>query len=496
MTPSDQPFALPDGVPAAPSAPDVRRRRQAAGLNAVTAVLLAGALAVLVNLLGSSLYLRGSVSAHLYGELTERTRHVLSQTEGDLQLIAFFEKGHALAAPVRALLQEFAEASRTLPNLRIRTRIVDPNRDVAVAADLARRYSAEPNSLIILTSTHHRILTPEELVVTQAPGSEELGLADFAGESAVASAIWNATRAGHPVVCFLTGDGEHDPFDYDRLNGYSSIGRLLRRDRYEVRSIPLEQGTSVPEDCSLLVIAGPRTNLGGHVVEQVNTYLSTGGRVLLLLDNVADPALQGLLKEWGIQAFQADNGPGLGGSNIKAGQLHGTHPITRMLGRLEVTFEAPCRLEVLPDAARPGHADKPHATVLLSAVSRVPGTDPVGGPLPGMAMAVASERGLRGEDEHSYLARIVVVGDAQFGSNAMVDGGLDGNRDFFLSTVHWLTEQEVLIGRMPVTFRILRAGISPGAWPRTILLVVVLWPASFWTIGLVLTHRRRRCGWL
>lgn len=491
------PVPRPDpspAIPASASAGDCRRRRRAAGWNAAAATLLAAILALLVNVIGLRLYGRMPISPHLYGELTERTLQVLRHTEGDLQLIAFFEAGHPLAAPVRALLQEFSEASRSLPNLRIRVRIVDPNRDVAVASDLAHRFAVERNRLIVLTRTHHRILTPEDLVVTHATDSSEMTLADFAGEAAVSAAIWNTIRTGRPAVCFLAGNGEHDPLDFDRLNGYSSIARHLRRSWYDVRRLELSPTTPIPEDCALLVAAGPRTSLPVQTLERIATYLSTGGRMFLLLDNATDPGLRDLLRDWGIELLPPARTPDNGNSNIRTGHSLRPHPVTRGLTRAEVTFESPCRFTVTGEALQPEHADKPQAVPLLGAsaeLRRMAAAPDLKKPPLQTALAVASERGARSGAERTYLARMVAVGDAQFAANAIIDGGLNANRDFFLSAVHWLTEQEALIGRTPVTYRILRSGISPGAWWMTALRVAVLWPLALWFVGLALTYSRR-----
>jgi hypothetical protein len=462
-------------------------------LNAVFATLLATALAILVNVGGARLYVRWPVARHLYGALSDRTLQLLRNTEGDIQLIAFFEHRHPLAPPVRALLQEFSEAARTIPNLRVRTVSIDPNRDVVEAGEVARAFAAPPNSLVVRARNNFRLLETADLLGSASGVQLEEGVRDFMGEAAVASAIWNATRAYRPVVYFLTGNGEHDPFEYDTLTGYSTAARYLQQDGFALRSLSLSNGTGIPDDCALLVVAGPRTEIGHHAAELVGTYLTTGGRLLLLLDSVADAGLRGILEEWGIRAFGPLRRPGAH-SGIETSDNYGDHPVTHGLSRVETVFQTPCRFAIRPEAMNVGHADKPRASPLVS-LGPVPATvtepDAAAEEAAATALAVAAERGVKGAQEGASLARLVVVGDAQFAANAALNGGYDGNRDFFLSAVDWLTEQEVLIGRMPVTFRVLRSGIPADGWWRAAFLVVFLWPGSVWLIGMVLTYRRR-----
>ncbi len=462
-------------------------------VNGVLCALLACLWVVLLNLAGAKLYVRAPVAEHLHGELSERTVQVMRQTEGDLRLIAFFERRHPLEAPVQALLHEFVEAARGMPNLRIRATSVDPNRDVAVAADLFRRFSAPPNSLLVATPRSHLLVMPEELVAVSSRDAAELGVADFIGEAAVTTALWNLTRAARPVVYFLTGNGEHDPFEYDRYSGYSTVSRHLRQDRYEVRTLDLSETGSVPDDCAVLVLAGPRSSLGPLVVEQINTYLSTGGRMLLLLDHVADAGLNRLLETWGLSIVAPTQERSHLPELVRA-RTHDGHPITRGLARADLAVEGPCRLRAEADVLNAGHAHRPHVTVLARlapAHGLDVGEDASNGRLRA-SIAVAAERGTRNGEEFTRLSRLVVVGDAQFAANAMTDGGYHANRDFFLAIIHWLAEQDVLIGRTPVTFRILRAGIAPQAWPRTVLLVAVAWPGAVVLAGWLWTARRRQ----
>jgi len=472
---------------------NIVRRRRFAGANSIVASLLAAALVVVINMGSARLYLRLPVASHLHGTLSNRTQQLLRHTDGDIRLTSFFAQRHPLSQPVRALLQEFVEATRTIPNLRIRTASVDPIRDVVEAGEIARKYAAPPNSLIISTESNHRVLTEEDLLSNPDIFDEsEVAGHDFTGEAALASAIWNATRARKPVIYFLTGNGEHDPLDYDPLTGYSTAARYLQQDGFELRQLTLGEGIPVPDDCAILIVAGPRAEIGRAAAGQIDLYMTTGGRMLLMLDSLDDPNLRRMVENWGVRGYAPLARPGAR-IGMEASNIYGDHPIARGLARIELVLQAPCRFAILPEAADAGHADKPHATplVFMEASSRARSEHENDQESQARILAVAAERGLAGAEEGASLARIVIVGDAQFAANSTLNGGYDGNRDFFMSVIDWLSEQEMLIGRMPVTFRVLRAGIPGNSWRHMGLLVVVFWPGTVWLTGMVLTYRRR-----
>src|SRR4029077_19536495 len=75
-----------------------------------------------------------------------------------------------------------------------------------------------------------------------------------------------------------------------------------------LEKLVLGQQPAVPADADVVIIAGPKTDFLAPEIDLLKAYLGKGGKVLVLLDPVlkADQpqpaALQGLLKDWGIEA--------------------------------------------------------------------------------------------------------------------------------------------------------------------------------------------------
>jgi hypothetical protein len=93
--------------------------------------------------------------------------------------------------------------------------------------------------------------------------------------------------------------------------------------------------------------------------------------------------------------------------------------------------------------------------------------------------------------------RLLVVGDADFASDAYLD--LLGNRDLALNAVAWATGEETLAGlrpkRMPEIMRPLSPLVLTERQARAILVgVTIVEPGLVLIAGLVLVGLRRRRG--
>src|SRR4030095_15002711 len=113
-------------------------------------------------------------------------------------------------------------------------------------------------------------------------------------------------------VYFLSGHGEKDPASSER-RGYSGIGDALKRDNYQFDKLVLAQTNEIPSDATMIVVAGPRTDILEQEQPILEEYLSKKtGKLLVMLDPPDNfkqptpmPRLRGLLKEWAIDAIES-----------------------------------------------------------------------------------------------------------------------------------------------------------------------------------------------
>ncbi|HXW07977.1 MAG TPA: Gldg family protein [Vicinamibacterales bacterium] len=321
-------------------------------------------------------------------------------------------------------------------------------------------------------------------------------------------------------VYFVQGHGERDTSGSDGP-GYGAISRELGSDNFTTESLVLLQ-QDVPADASVLVIAGPKSDLLPQEVDKLRGYLAKGGKLLALIDPPQSAGaaplsnLVGLLKEWSIDV----------GTNAvldPMSQLRNTdpsvpvaappypsHPITntfRLLtaypyarsvrpvdgatgSKVPTSFvqsgpnswaESDLTLLTTRGEARPefdkGDVQGPVSlAVALSA--------PVEGATPPPADQAADAPG-----QNKPETRIVVVGDSDFAANNSV--GVIGNRDMFLNIVNWLAQQENLIAVRPRDPEDRRITLSAGQDRLIFWFTVLIIPGLILLAGVQTWWRRR-----
>lgn len=493
-----------------------RGRQFATGLNVCISVSLAGLVLLMVNYLAYRYYLRWDLSWRGYYGLSDKTKGLLSSLDTDVDIIAFFQKHHKFFGDVKNLLKEYEYEAAKIKSLNLEIDFVDPDRDLARAKELARKYDVRTPNVIVFESASRRkyveakdIVDYERLIdyerlLSGRPAIEEK--VAFVGEQVFSSAIQNITQAAKPTVYFLEGHGEHDINDYSSQSGYSSLARIMRRDNMEVKSLLLAEYRCIPEDCSALVIAGPDRKLSRVEVDFLSKYLDRNGRVFLLIDPAVTTGLDSLLEDWGVKLEEdvvVDPHRTLTGRELFVTQ-YGEHPITRNLNRVTTVFYMPRSIEpVQVQGASPDTpADKPRVFTLASNTSggwaekdlhQRPAKFDAGVDRPGpVSVAVAVEKGPVSEIEVEIKpTRMVVVGDSSFVSNGGLRGGVGGSLDFFMSAMNWLLEREALMAIAPKVPGKLRLDMNRDQMRTLFLIIVVAVPAAVAFIGLTVWLKRR-----
>ncbi|HCE04068.1 MAG TPA: hypothetical protein DEQ98_12610, partial [Acidobacteria bacterium] len=341
---------------------------------------------------------------------------------------------------------------------------------------------------------------------------------------------------GEPLtVYFLDGHGERDLTDPER-NGYSTVSNALAQDNYQVNPLVLAQRTTVPEDATVVVVAGPQTDLLPGEVDALGAYMDRGGKLLVLIDpppNGDAPTPVGLLRLIGDWGFEAGTDVVVDGSGM--GQLFGAdasvpiaadypfHPITEQFnlltayplarsinasavpvpGRIPQSFIetspqswAEVNLDELTGGAvelNEDVGDRPGPITIGMALS-VPGPNPASSSeaaAPEVDGADAENQEDPGSDESSNPpeSRLAVIGDSDFATNGIV--GIQGNRDLFLNTISWLAQQENLIAIRPREPDDRRLTLTADQQWRVSLLLLLFIPAAALSAGVYTWWRRR-----
>ena len=281
----------------------------------------------------------------------------------------------------------------------------------------------------------------------------------FASETEILKGVLRLLNPGSNVIYFLTGHGERDI----EQAGETSMTRAkatLESKNYTVKTLNLLAENQIPEDASLIVIAGPLQPVSEDEVALLKEYLSKGGSLLVMEDPTAltefgddsDPLAEMLAQDWGI-AFNNDividlNSPQP--TTAAAAYYDSSHPVTVNMNNL-VAFFPFTRSFTLAGSTEDvtltplvqtnerswGETD---FTSLTQGGSEV-GMDPneAQGPL---TLAVAGENPTSG-------GRVLSFGTSNFAVDQIFDAY--GNGDMFVNSVDWAAEQENLANITPKT---------------------------------------------
>ncbi len=342
-------------------------------------------------------------------------------------------------------------------------------------------------------------------------------------EQAITNGIKKVVEGKAKKIYFVQGHGEHDTTGSDQ-RGYSGIASALKDDNFDVATLTLAQEGKVPDDATVVVIAGPARDYLGPELEALRAYLKRGGKLLMTLDppEKADaPPLTGLLdlaKEWGFDV--GDNvvvdASGMG-QLIRAGPetpiampAPTSHPIT---DHFELMTAFPLTRSVTPvSGGVNGHvpqtllqtsprswAETDLKTMYASGRAEPnPDKGDVAGPVPiAGAVSAAADAAPAPAAEGTGPAptaakpetRMVVVGDSDFASNGAL--GITGNRDLYLNMTNWLALQENLIAIRPREAQDRRVTLTQDQMQRIFYLTVYMIPGLLILNGLRVWWRRR-----
>lgn len=465
------------------------RRQARYGALSASSVLIVFGILVAVNYIGRQENVRWDLTEAQQFSLSDQSRTVLQNLDGPLTLMVFAQDTDFQS--FEDLLQGYDYESE-----QVTVEYVDPDRRPTVA----QQYEVDQYGTILISYQGR-----SERVVSRT-------------EQDITNAIIKVVSGEARTVYFTQGHGEKSLESPDR-EGYGSVAEALRRENYAVETLVLAQEGRVPENASVVVVAGPRADFFEPEVEALEAYLETAGKLLLLIDppETADsPPLTNLLAL--ARAWNIDLGTDVVVDASGMGRLIGTdasvpvaanypaHPITEGFGFLTAY---PLARSTRPiDGGTEGRmaqsfiessprswAETDLAGLLSSGEVNL---DEAAGDTPGpvsMGAAVSfrrpSETGAAPPDPGAPApeTRVAVIGDSDFPSNAAL--GIQGNRDMFLNTLGWLSQQENLISIRPKEPSDRRITLTATQQNNILWLSLVIIPAIVFGTGVYSWWRRR-----
>jgi ABC-type uncharacterized transport system involved in gliding motility auxiliary subunit len=292
-------------------------------------------------------------------------------------------------------------------------------------------------------------------------------------EEALTNALIRLTASVEHTICSTEGHGEIDPDDDMNPASISTLVTKLEQQNYTFQRLNLARTGAVPPDCSLLMIADPRSNFTPAELETLDAHVTNGGETLVLLDPGHAPNLAIHLANYGIDVGEnmvLENHPKfqlMGGDAsylvVSVDQMT-DHPITRpiqgmLLLRVARTVQA---LRPPMDGFDVGElfltSEHAYAETRIDGTA-MPAQDPED-PAGRMGLAVASV--------HENGGRMVVFGDSDFASNELLDQA--SNYDLLPNAVAWLADETRQVS--------IRPAVLSGGFTMSTMQGIVLWILS------------------
>lgn len=466
------------------------KRQARYGTISVVGILVALGIVVAINYLGTRQSKRWDLTENQAFSLSEQSIKVLQGLDAPVQISVYDQQLNF--DNFRARLDVYRYESD-----KVNVEYVDIDRNPA----RAKQAEVQQTGTILITYKDRvqRVTSSEEQDITNA--------------------LIKVVTGKEKKVYFSQGHGERDTAGSDRL-GYSTIVTALGRDNYTVEKLVLAQQKDVPADATVVVIAGPQTDLLAPEVDALKRFVAKGGKVMVLLDppepNGADlPNLRAFVKDWAIE-FGNDivvdaSGMGQlfgGDASVPVAATYPAHPTTEgfrvmtafPLSRSVQTVEggangrtaqplvqtsaqswAETDLKNLATGKVEFNADQgdKQGPITLGAAASAPATE---APAP-------DPSGNASPDAPKPESRIVAFGDSDFAANNAI--GIQGNQDFFLNAVNWLAQQENLIAIRPREAQDRRITLTADQQQRIMLLSIFIIPGLVLAGGVYTWWRRR-----
>ncbi len=261
----------------------------------LTAVVIA--IVVVLNLIVGQLpeqYRNIDVSNTKIYEITDTSRDFLQGLDEEVKFTVLAVKEEA-DERIQTFLSKYASLSK-----KISVEWVDPVLHPSALTD----YNVSENSIVVSCEKTGKTTTVsfDSIVVIDYSSyyyTGSIAESEFDGEGQLTSAVNYVTSDAGKQIYRTAGHGE--------AMLPASVTELMDKSNYAVSEWNLMMNLEIPEDCDLLLMYAPANDLTEEEKDAVLSYLSDGGKMMLLLGDTEPanlPNLASIMREYGMEAAE------------------------------------------------------------------------------------------------------------------------------------------------------------------------------------------------
>lgn len=234
---------------------------------AMTAIVLA--IIVVINLIIGQLptkLLNWDLSETGIFSVSDTSKELLSNLDKDVTIEVVAETGN-----IDSRIEKFISIYGDLSS-HLKVDYVDP----VLHPEILTQYGISANSVVVscADTDKNQVISFSDIIVTQQSYYSYSSESEFDAEGQLTSAVAAVTSESNKKIYLLRGHGE------SALS--QDIGELLTKNSMTTANLNLLETASVPDDCDLLIINNPTSDLGTDEYTELHNYLYQGGNVLLL----------------------------------------------------------------------------------------------------------------------------------------------------------------------------------------------------------------------
>ncbi|MDD3212864.1 MAG: GldG family protein [Eubacteriales bacterium] len=418
-----------------------KSRRFKSGGYAVLVSIIVVAVVVAVNLfigqLPSTVTKIDTTSQQLF-TFSEQTEQLLKNLDQNVTLTLIAESGSEDDTTVQ-LLDRYKALSD-----KITVNTVDP----VVQPKFTSQYTSDDvdaNSVIVTSNKRSKVVAKTDIYEYDYSNYYYTGNYDvnFAGESALTSAIDYVISDNLPVVYQLQGHGETE------LSG--DLLSAVEKDNLTVEDVSLLSLDAVPDDCDCLLICAPTQDLSSQETEKILTYMNGGGHLLLITDYADQerPNLTTLVNNYGVDFA---NGLVLEGSSNNCMRGY----VNYLLPNIEAhDITNPIKDEnlyiLMPDAHGITKLDSYRSTLTISSLLTTSDSAFLKADAKNVTTAEKEDGDVDGpfdlgvavsESVDNGESRLVWFSSSEFLADQINQYVSGSNQDLFLNSLSWMCERE------------------------------------------------------
>ena len=254
-----------------------RRGKFSTGTSIMVAVF--AGIIVLVNAISVGVNRQFDLTALSQFTLTTQTKDVLAQLKTTVKVLCFdvpADDSNHTGAYALSMLAQYTNYTNYLD-----IQIIDPDKYPQQAQKYGITSSSLYESVVFVTDKATYLVYPQQ-ILAQA-------------EYSFTNAILEVTGIVERKIYFATGDGEASLTDT-----LSDVWNILQINLLQPVPIDLHYVSSIPDDCAVLVIAGPTNPMTENEKTLIANYLAANRYALMLTNPNSPDDITTLLKPWGV----------------------------------------------------------------------------------------------------------------------------------------------------------------------------------------------------